>query len=291
MCWECDLSWDAAFCPGRMGHPVEPQLRSSVIGSGKLILGGNPDILGQTIELNEHRYTIVGVTPAVFQGSQTGVRTEVWVPLMMQALMTPDGDLLHDHHYFWLLAFGRLKPGVTLAQAQQEMTLRLRHEVTSYPEEHKGHETVTVYQLRRNPFGFNQFLSTLLPVLMCIAGLVLLLACVNVSNLMLVRGLGRRRELAIRMSLGGTRWRLIRQLLVESLVLALAGGAVALLITLWTPRNTSEVRSRHRGHPGGYISRSTARFCSRLSPFPWSPSSSSEFCLRCDVRESRLWPS
>ena len=93
---------------------------------------------------------------------------------------------------------------------------------------------MTVYPLWRNPFGLNQFLSTLLPALMCIAGLVLLLACVNVANLMLVRSVGRRREIAIRMSLGGSRWRLVRQMLVESMMLALAGGVVALLITLWT---------------------------------------------------------
>jgi predicted permease len=196
--------------------------------------GANPDIVGQTIEINQHPYTIVGVTPAVFQGSQTGVRTEIWVPIMMEAQVNPLGDLLHDHHYFWLLAFGRLKPGVVLQQAQEEMTLRLKREVRNYPEEHKGHTSVTVYPLWRNPYGLNQFLSTLLPALMSIAGLVLLLACVNVANLMLVRSVGRRREVAIRMSLGASRWRLVRQLLVESLMLALAGGAVALLITTWT---------------------------------------------------------
>ncbi|HEV2697440.1 MAG TPA: ABC transporter permease [Terriglobales bacterium] len=194
----------------------------------------NRDIVGQTIEINQHPYTIVGVTPALFQGSQTGVRTDIWVPIMMQGQLDPLGDLLHDHHQFWLLGFGRLKPGVTLQQAEQEMTLRLSREAKAYPEEHKGHDAVTLYPLWRNPFGLNQYLSKLLPALMCIAGLVLLLACVNVANLMLVRAVGRRREIAIRMALGVSRWRLVRQLLVESLVLALAGGGVALLITLWT---------------------------------------------------------
>jgi len=196
--------------------------------------GANPDIVGQTIEINQHPYTIVGVTPAVFQGSQTGVRTDIWVPIMMEAQVNPLGNLLHDHHQFWLLAFGRLKPGVLLKQAQEEMTLRLKREVKNYPEEHKGHDSVWVYPLWQNPYGLNFFLSTLLPALMCIAGLVLLLACVNVANLMLVRSVGRRREIAIRMSLGASRWRLVRQLLVESLMLALGGGAVALLITSWT---------------------------------------------------------
>ena len=194
----------------------------------------NPNIVGQTVELNQHPYSIVGVTPAAFQGSQTGIRTDIWVPIMMSQQVNPLGDLLRDHHYFWLFAFGRLKPGVSLAQAQEEMTRRMKPEVDNYPEEHKGHTAVAVYPLWQNPFGLNFFMAKLLPMLMCIAGLVLLLACANVANLMLVRSVGRRREIAIRISLGGSRWRLVRQLLVESLLLSLAGGGVALLFTLWT---------------------------------------------------------
>ncbi len=194
----------------------------------------NPKIVGQSIEINQHPYTIVGVTPPVFQGSQTGLRLEIWVPIMMDAQLLPQGDLLHDHHYFWLVVFGRLKPGVAPENAQEEMTVLLKREVKNYPEEHRGHDSVTVYPLWRSPFGANQFLSTMLPMLMSIAGLVLLLACANVANLMLVRSVARRREIAIRISLGASRWRLVRQLLVESLVLALAGGAVALVITYWT---------------------------------------------------------
>src|SRR5580700_3390606 len=196
--------------------------------------GGMPDVIGQSIEINKHPYTIVGVTPAVFQGSQTGVRTEIWVPIMMEAQLDARGDLIHDHHNFWLLVLGRLKPGVSLAQAQAEMTIRLKPEAKNYPEEHKGKDVVMAFPLWRSPWGLNSFLSTLLPMLMTIAGLVLLLACANVANLMLVRSVSRRREIAIRMSLGASRWRLVRQLLVESLVLALAGGGLALLITFWT---------------------------------------------------------
>src|SRR5215472_7119153 len=189
--------------------------------------GGNQDRVGHTMEINQHSYTIVGVAPAVFQGSQTGLRSEIWIPIMMDAQLMPQGDLLHDHHYFWLFLLGRLKPGVVPQQAQEEMTLRLKQEVKNYPEEHRGHDAVTVFPLWRSPFGANQFLSMLLPMLMSIAGLVLLLACANVANLMLVRSVARRREIAVRMSLGASRWRLVRQLLVESLVLSLAGGAVA----------------------------------------------------------------
>src|SRR5215472_11034719 len=115
--------------------------------------GADPNIVGQTTEINQHTYTIVGVTPAAFQGSQTGVRTEIWVPIVMEGQFNSQGDMLHDHHQFWLLAFGRLKPGVALEQAQEEMTLRLKPEVSNYPEEHKGHENVTLYPLWRNPEG------------------------------------------------------------------------------------------------------------------------------------------
>jgi len=194
----------------------------------------DPDVVGQAIEINQHRYTIVGVAPAEFQGSQTGVRSEIWVPITMVQQFAPQGDLIHDHHYFWMFVLGRLKPGVAPQQAQEEMTLRLKPEVSNYPEEHKGHDSVTVHPLWRNPFGLNRVFSMLLPTLMSIAGFVLLLACANVANLMLVRSMARRREIAIRMSLGASRWRLVRQLLVESLVLALAGGAAASVMTLWT---------------------------------------------------------
>jgi len=196
--------------------------------------GANPDVVGQTLEINQHPYTIVGVAPPVFQGSQTGLRMELWIPIMMEEQLMPQGDLLHDHHYFWLSALGRLKPGVSPEQAQEEMTLRLKREAKNYPEEHKGHDSVSVYPLWRNPMGGNQLFSTLLPMLMTIAGLVLLLACANVANLMLVRSVSRRREIAIRMSLGANRWRLVRQLLVESLILALTGGLIAFLFTFWS---------------------------------------------------------
>jgi len=197
-------------------------------------LGAKPDVLGQTIELNQRPFTVVGVAPAVFQGSQTGIRNELWVPVSMVEDVMPRGDLLHDHHYFWIAVFGRLKPGVKPQQAQEEMTVLLKHEVKNYPEEHRGHDVISVTPLWRSPFGANMFFSLLLPMLMAIAGLVLLLACANVANLMLVRSVARRRELAIRMSLGASRWRLVRQLLIESVVLATAGGALAFVITFWT---------------------------------------------------------
>src|SRR5260370_12451959 len=128
----------------------------------------NPNIVGQTLEINQHPYILVGVTPAVFQGSQTGVRTEIWAPVMMEAQLNPLDDLLHDHHQFWLLAFGRFKPSVVLEQAHEEMTLRLRREAKDDREEPNGHDSGTLDPLWRNPFDFNFFLPPLLPILLSI---------------------------------------------------------------------------------------------------------------------------
>src|SRR5260370_19857637 len=146
--------------------------------------GGNPGVVGQTIEINKHPYTIVGVAPAVFQGSQTGLRSEIWIPVMMDAQLLPQGSLLHDHHYFWLFVLGRLKPGVQPEQAQEEMTVLLKREVRSYPEEHRGHDSVTGYPVWRSPVGANQLLSTLLPRLMSHAGRVSWRASAAVADML-----------------------------------------------------------------------------------------------------------
>jgi predicted permease len=194
--------------------------------------GANSGIIGQTISINQHKLTVVGVAPPHFQGSQTGLRSDLWVPVMMQEELTPGGDTIHNYHFFWFFVIGRLKPGVAAPQAQQELNLIMQPMVRQYPEEHKGHETVTLTPLWR--FGANAFFSTLLPLLMAISGVVLLLTCANVANLLLVRSVARRREIAIRLSMGASRWRLFQQLLIESLMLSLAGGVAALLVTLWT---------------------------------------------------------
>jgi predicted permease len=206
----------------------------------KLRYAGEPSVIGRTIQINDHPYTIIGVAPPVFQGTQTSLRSELWIPLVMVQQIVSSRDRLHERSDTWVNVLGRLKPGVTAGQAQAEMNIRMKELVDQYPRDHQGENVVTVYPLWRAPFGANGYLYILLPMLMAIAGAVLLLACANVANLLLVRSVARRREIAIRLSIGASRWRVIRQLLIESLILALAGGGIATLLTFWTAGTFSE---------------------------------------------------
>jgi predicted permease len=206
----------------------------------QLRYAGDRSVIGRTLQINQHPYSIVGVAPPVFQGTQTGLRSELWLPIVMAPQVMSNSDRLNQRGNTWAVPLGRVQPGVTLEQAQSEMNLLLKQLVTQYPKEHQGENVVTLYPLWRAPFGANGYLYILLPMLMAIAGAVLLLACANVANLLLVRSVARRREIAIRLSIGASRWRLVRQLLIESLILALAGGGVAMLITVWTAGTFSQ---------------------------------------------------
>ena len=202
--------------------------------------GGERSVVGSTIEINKHPYTIVGVTPPLFQGTQTGLRADMWIPVMMIGQFWPQENPLQARGDRWVMVTARLKPGVTREQAQAEMNGLMQQIARQYPDAHKGNNTVTAYPLWRGPFGANYYLDTILFLLMAISGVVLLLACANVANLLLVRSVARRREMAIRLSIGATRWRLVRQLLAESLILACCGGGIAMVFTLWTAGTLSD---------------------------------------------------
>jgi predicted permease len=198
----------------------------------------DPAIIGQTIHVNTHPFTIVGVTPPVFQGSTSGLRFDLWVPVTAAQHLAEGGkELLDTRSDSWLNVLGRLSPGRSRAEAQSESTLLLQQIAEQFPDSHRGVNQVTLYPLWRAPNGANGFFSTLLPILMGVAGVVLLLACSNVANFLLLRGLSRQKEMCIRLSLGAGRFRLVRQLLVENIVLSLAAGAIALPMTVWTSRS------------------------------------------------------
>jgi predicted permease len=202
----------------------------------QLLFDGDQHIVGRTIYLNQHPFTVIGVAPPRFQGSSAGLRMDVWAPLMMEKELETSSDSIHDRSDEWLELIGVLAPGATSAKVQQELTLEMKQLARNYPDAHKGSNDALIFPLWREPESANQYLSHLLPPLMAIALVVLLLACVNVANLLLVRAVARRREMAVRLSLGANRVRLIRQLLVESVLVALAGGGLALFVTLWSAR-------------------------------------------------------
>ncbi|HXX99987.1 MAG TPA: ABC transporter permease, partial [Candidatus Limnocylindrales bacterium] len=224
---------------GRMFLPSEENDR---IGAAVVVIGydlwqsrfaSDPNIIGKSVQINLHPYTIIGVAPRHFQGCKTGLRAELWVPLGMDRLVW--GWNRPDHRdTFWLNVLGKLRSSVDRRQAEGELNQLMQGIVQQYPTSHQGANQITTDPLWRSPFGANVYLYGTLPILLALATALLLLACANVANLMLVRSVARRRELALRLSMGASRWRLFRQLLVESLLVALAAGLVAMLLTTWT---------------------------------------------------------
>ncbi|HEX5423883.1 MAG TPA: ABC transporter permease [Candidatus Acidoferrales bacterium] len=199
--------------------------------------GRDSSVIGKTLRINLHPYRIIGVAPQDFQGCKSGIRSDIWIPLGMDRLVW-GSNRPEERGTFWLNVLGRLRPGLTAAQAQADLNLLMRQIVEHSPDAHRGNSNqISLDPLWRSPFGANVYLYETLPMLLCLAIVLLLLACANVANLLLVRSVARRRELAIRLAIGATRAQLVRQLFLESLLLGLAGGAVAIVMTLWTSRS------------------------------------------------------
>jgi putative ABC transport system permease protein len=181
--------------------------------------GGDPRVIGQTVTLDSHRYTIAGILPGGFQFLRWA---DVWMPLGQY-----DDDLTeHVHHAFAVVA--RLKPGVTLSEATAEIRQLNEQSAIAYPIEHKNFGVLV--QKLQDPAA--EKLRGALLVLFGAVGLVLLIACANIVNLLLVRNAAREREIAVRTALGANQWRLVRQLLTESVLLSFLGGGLGLIFAV-----------------------------------------------------------
>jgi len=194
--------------------------------------GGDPGIVGEALLLNRQRCTIVGILAPDFRGTEM-VAPDVYVPLMMQARLQPDADYLSLRDCSWLKLIGRLQPGATIAQAQAEMSVI----AAQTDQDYIGRKTTVEVtsgaylngpEVRQRGFGIVMAVTV-------VVALILLIVCANTANLLLARAAGRQREIGVRLALGASRGRLIRQLLTESLLLALTGGAAGLLLAFWLP--------------------------------------------------------
>jgi len=213
-------------------------------GYWKRRFGGNTGIAGQTIDINRHPMVVVGVAPQGFHGVLGGDTPDVIAPIAMKHEISPTNDQgLTDRLFRWLNIFGRLKPGVSMPKAEAAMAVIYRsvseEELSQIkPLDQRGRERYLGQKLELRPAaqGINPLRAdweTPLVALMAMVGLVLLIACANVANLLLARGAGRRKEIAIRLAIGATRLAIVKQLLVENLLVAAAGGVAGLLAAKW----------------------------------------------------------
>lgn len=198
-------------------------------GFWKRKFGSSPQLIGQTISLNGTAYTVIGIIPASFYFTGNNFRlSDVYVPLGQWT----DSTFLDRRVGMGMDAVGRLKGSVTLTQARADMDRVAQALAQAYPDADKG-SGITVLPLKQDMVGD---VAPLLYILLGAVGFVLLIACVNIANLLLARSTGRSREFAIRAALGAGRWRVVRQLLTESILLSVTGGILGLLLAAWGTR-------------------------------------------------------
>ncbi len=208
-------------------------------------LGGSDAVLNSTIIINGQAMTIVGVAPRDFSGTTLGADPDVYVPVTMRERLIPAWKGLDQRQSYWLYLFARLKPGVSIDQARTAMNVPYRAILNDVEAPlQKGMSDATMARFRskqielaagsKGQSSVHAEAKTPLTLLFTITGVVLLIACANIANLLLARAAARSTEMAVRLSIGASRWHLLAQLLTESLVLAVLGGAAGLVVARWT---------------------------------------------------------
>ncbi len=194
--------------------------------------GADPKVIGKGVELNRRPFTIIGVVPEEFHGTMTGLACNFWAPISMYNEVGSRADNLSNRHARPFHNIARLQPGVTLAQAQEAVAALDTHLEHEYPNSNRGvrHRVVAYSKL---PYGAAVILGTALRLLLAVAMGVLLIVAANVANLQLARASSRQKEIAIRLAAGASRMQLIRQLLTESLLLAMLGGVGGVMFADW----------------------------------------------------------
>jgi predicted permease len=193
----------------------------------------DPNIVGRELTLNGHKFTVIGVAARKFDGMLVGFAPDFWTPLSEYREIKPSHtDLLTSRDSHWLMTAGRLQPGISLAQANSELGLLAQQLSMEHPVTNKD-MTAVVVPADLTPAPIRGLIKGLSALLMAIVGLVLLIACANVTNLSLAQAVSRQGELAVRSALGAPRWRVMQQMLTEAILLACFGGAVGVLIAIW----------------------------------------------------------